>query len=451
MPDVPDLERLRGWASDPETEAAPVTIPRDTTLTMLICRAPLGTSVFEIGPGEELTIGRTADGPKSLVLDETRVSRRHAKIARRQDHLVAVDLGSRNGTLIGTEVVKKAERVLVGGDIVRIGSAEILVATATSRPKDNEPRTADNVVADPEMERAYALARKVARTKTTVLILGETGVGKEVLARRVHEWSANASQRFVRVNCAAIPETLLESELFGYEKGAFTGADRRKIGYFESAHGGTLFLDEIGELPLLAQVKLLNVLESRSIVRVGDTVPVDVDVRVICATHRDLKRAVAEGKFRADLFYRIGSFVIRIPPLRERPTEIDALACVFAQGFAALAKDATPTLTPHALAALRRYPWPGNVRELRNAIEHAMVMAEGGDTLDVVHLPEELLNTTANPSNASVKDRLAVLERQTVEDALAQENGNQTRAAKRLGISRRALVYKIARYRNSQT
>jgi two-component system response regulator AtoC len=449
-----DSERVRGWTTDPETEAAPVTAPRDEARTMLVCRVGKHTSVVELGEGEELLIGRQRDETlKVLVVDEKRVSRHHARIVRRKDALVVIDLKSRNGTLVGRELLRGTERTVVGGDIIRVGSAELIVATATHQPRSSTPLAFDNIVADPEMERAYSLGRKVARSPTNVLLLGETGVGKEVLAQRIHAWSSRATAPFVRVNCAAIPETLLESELFGHEKGAFTGADRRKIGYCESAQGGTLFLDEIGELSLHAQVKLLNVLESRTITRVGDTAPMAIDIRVICATHRNLDEAIARGGFRADLFYRIGSFVIRIPSLRARSTEIDAFAHMFAHGFASAAGDPPPSISADVLAVLRRHSWPGNVRELRNVIEHAMVIAEGASELLPSHLPEHLLALPARgksrSTGVSVKDQISDFERHAIEQALASEAGNQTRAAKRLGISRRALVYKLTRYRQA--
>jgi two-component system, NtrC family, response regulator AtoC len=454
MAKVPDPERVLGWTGETETEAAPVTAPPEMARTMLVCRFGKHTSVVELQAGEELLIGRQSGrSPKTLVVDETRVSRRHARVVQREGQLVVIDLKSRNGTLVGKDLVRGAERPLFGGDIVRVGSAELIVATATRAPRSSVALASDNVVADPEMDRAYALGRKVARSPTNVLLLGETGVGKEVLAQRIHAWSSRAAAPFVRVNCAAVPEALLESELFGHEKGAFTGADRRKIGYCESAHGGTLFIDEIGELSLHAQVKLLNVLESRTITRVGDTAPIAVDVRVICATHRDLQDAIAKGTFRADLFYRIGSFVIRIPPLRARSTEVDAFAHMFARAFAAAAGERPPSISMDALAILRGYSWPGNVRELRNVIEHAMVMAEGEPELLRSHLPEQVAapapSVKSRVGGDSVKDKMSDFERRTVEEALAAEGGNQTRAAKRLGISRRALVYKLTRYRQS--
>jgi transcriptional regulator with PAS, ATPase and Fis domain len=253
----------------------------------------------------------------------------------------------------------------------------------------------------------------------------------------------------VRLNCASLPETLLSSELFGHERGAFTGADRRKVGYFEAADGGTLLLDEIGELSLSMQVKLLRVLENRTVLRLGATAEVPVDVRVICATHRNLQKDVAEGRFREDLYYRVSAFTLTVPPLRDRPTEIGLLAELFLRQHAERMGVPPPSLSDEALAALTSHRWPGNVRELRNAIEHAFVMCDEGTIL-----PEHLPETTRLPdeppvgeiSGGGVKDKLEKIERASIVKALADENGNQTRAAKRLGMSRRALIYKMGKY-----
>jgi transcriptional regulator with PAS, ATPase and Fis domain len=280
-----------------------------------------------------------------------------------------------------------------------------------------------------------------------VLILGETGVGKDVMAQRLHAWSPRARRPFVRVNCAALPEALLESELFGYEKGAFTGAQRRKTGYIESADSGTLFLDEIGELTNAAQVKLLQFLETRTLTRLGGTSPISFDVRVVCATHRDLLAMAREGRFREDLYYRISAFALRVPPLRQRPTEVPLLAKRFLERLAAQAHLPVPTFTPEALELLTRYAWPGNVRELRNVIEHALLMTEGRAIL-ASDLPVELRTPSANQlSGDGMKARLLAMERRSIEEALSAEGGNRTRAAERLGMPRRTLLQKLARYR----
>ncbi|MEZ4439097.1 MAG: sigma 54-interacting transcriptional regulator [Polyangiaceae bacterium] len=307
-------------------------------------------------------------------------------------------------------------------------------------------------VADPAMLKVFRVAQRVARTDTTVLILGETGVGKEVLAEQIHRFSARADKPYVRLNCASLPETLLSSELFGHERGSFTGADRRKIGYFEAADGGTLLLDEIGELSLSMQVKLLRVLENRTVLRIGATQEIPVDVRVICATHRDLRTEVAEGRFREDLFYRVSAFTLQVPPLRERPAEVGLLAELFMRQHAERMAIPAPTLSDAAVAALTSHRWPGNVRELKNAVEHAFVMCDG-DVIGPEHLPESLRNATrevgaieGHAEGGSVKDKLEQIERASIVKALDDEKGNQTRAAKRLGISRRALIYKMGKY-----
>jgi len=301
------------------------------------------------------------------------------------------------------------------------------------------------VVADEAMVRVFELVRKVAPGPTTVLIQGETGVGKEVVAEQLHRQSPRAKGPFVRLNCGSLPETLLESELFGHEKGAFTGAEQRKVGYLEAADGGTLFLDEIGELALTMQAKLLRVIESRRFMRVGGREEIAVDVRIVAATNRELTAEVKAGRFREDLYFRISAFVIEVPPLRERPIEVGLLAELFTRQFAQRLGVAPPPLRPDAAAALARHRWPGNVRELRNAIERALVLADGGD-ITLEDLPEPVRRAESAPPTGAIRDQLADLEQRRIEEALAAENGNQTRAAKRLGLSRRALIYKLEKY-----
>jgi formate hydrogenlyase transcriptional activator len=239
--------------------------------------------------------------------------------------------------------------------------------------------------------RVRDLADEVAVTDATVLILGETGTGKELFATYIHEGSARRARPMVRVNCAAVPETLLESELFGRERGAFTGASDRQVGRFELADRSTIFLDEIGDLPANAQVKLLRVLEERQIERLGNPKPIRVDTRIIAATHCDLEAAVPEGRFREDLFYRLNVFPIRLPSLRERVEDIPLLVWRYVTEFSATFGKKIETITSQTMAALQRYPWPGNVRELRNVVERAMIKSRGGEL--PIELPRPVLSS----------------------------------------------------------
>jgi DNA-binding NtrC family response regulator len=310
----------------------------------------------------------------------------------------------------------------------------------------------DPIVADPQMRRVFELVRKVADHPITVLIHGETGVGKEVVASAIHHASRRRGGPLVQLNCASLPETLLESALFGHEKGAFTGADRRSQGYFEAAHGGTLFLDEIGEISPGTQAKLLRVLESRRFTRVGGTEEIEVDVRVICATHRDLEAASRRGEFRSDLFFRISAFTILVPPLRDRAPEIVPLAERFLREASRGRR--APALSASAADALGRYAWPGNVRELRNAIERALVLHTGGvieleDLPDAVREPRGAarVEPAASDGTDDVREHVAALERAAIISALEASAGNQTEAAKRLGMTRRTLIYRMEKHR----
>jgi len=321
-------------------------------------------------------------------------------------------------------------------------------------PAETAPLLGEIVVGDSQMSRVYELVRKVADHPITVLVAGETGVGKEVIASAIHAASSRRDGPLVRLNCASMPETLLESELFGHEKGAFTGADRRKLGYFEAANGGTLFLDEIGEMTAALQAKLLRVLEQRRITRVGGTDEIEVDVRVVCATHRDLEAETKAGTFRSDLFFRISAFTIFVPALRDRPAEIDMLAAHFIRQCAAQTRQRVPVLSPAASAALRRHAWPGNVRELRNAIERAMVLHSAG-VIGVEDLPDSIREgravaqlSAAQPQLTldGMRDQIADMERATIAAVLESCHGSQTEAAKQLGISRRTLIYRMEKH-----
>jgi len=299
------------------------------------------------------------------------------------------------------------------------------------------------------MRTALEVARKVARHPATVLLTGESGTGKELVARLIHRESPRADAPFIAVNCGAIPEALLESELFGHEKGAFTGATRDKAGLFEDAHEGTLFLDEIGELPAALQVKLLRALQEGEVRRVGANTSKAVDVRVIAATNRDLQADVASGRFRADLFYRINVVAIALPPLRERPDDVPELALFFLERHAARMGLKAQGISAGAMRILAEHSWPGNVRELEHAIERALVMT-GGKTIEPPDLPSPVRSSgrhaAVNDGTLSVKQQTTALEKALIRRALEHTRGNRTRAARLLELSHRALLYKIREY-----
>jgi two-component system response regulator AtoC len=295
------------------------------------------------------------------------------------------------------------------------------------------------------------MIEQLGPARTTVLIQGESGTGKELVARAIHEMSPRASFPFVAVNCGAIPGELMESELFGHVRGAFTDASRNKKGLFAEADGGTLFLDEIGEMPAGLQVKLLRVLQDEEIRRVGDNRSEKVAVRVVAASARDLGRAVREGQFREDLFYRLNVVGIRLPALRERPEDIPLLARHFLTKYARLRPEAPVRgISEGALEALRGYRWPGNVRELEHAIERALVLCEGAEIREE-DLPDEVRAPPAAPpglpeETSSIKRATRLVEEQLIRRALERTGGNRTRAAEILEISYRALLYKIKEY-----
>jgi len=299
------------------------------------------------------------------------------------------------------------------------------------------------------MRAALDVARKVARHPSAVLLTGESGTGKELVARLVHNSSPRAQEAFVAVNCGAIPEALLESELFGHAKGAFTGASHEKAGLFEEAHGGTLFLDEIGDLPVALQVKLLRALQEGEVRRVGANTSTKVDVRLITATNRDLAADIASGRFRGDLYYRINVVTIKLPPLRERPQDIPELALHFLRSYNERLGLGVESIAPSAMRLLADYAWPGNVRELENVIERALVLAQGS-TIEPEHLAEFVrASDTPGPASddLSIKRQTDALERALIRRALEETRGNRTRAAQLLELSHRALLYKIREYK----
>ncbi|WP_437897830.1 sigma 54-interacting transcriptional regulator [Sorangium sp. So ce124] len=434
-----------------------------------------------------VSLGRSTEN--DVPIDDSSVSRRHA-IIHLGPPIAIEDLGSANGTRLRRERSAGPTTKLVElqpeqgktmelsvGDAVNLGSTLIVIL-----PREGAPSAAPGqggqghpIVLDPAMERLYALAERVAGAPITVLLLGETGAGKEVLAEHIHRRSPRAQGPFVRLNCAALSESLLESELFGHERGAFTSAVQTKPGLLETAEKGTVLLDEVGELPPGIQVKLLRVLEERKVMRVGGLSPRPIDVRFISATNRDLAAEVKRGAFREDLFFRLNGIALTIPPLRARISEIAPLARSLADRTASALGRPAPAFARETLAALEAHGWPGNIRELRNVIERAVVLS-GGDTL----LPEHLLldaaaalpPVEARPAPAPAEPRpatapeaaapagtvppaegagglrgeLDAIERRRIVDALEQCAGNQTQAAALLGMPRRTFVARLSAY-----
>lgn len=411
----------------------------------------------------EVTLGR--GHAATVFVDHASVSRLHARLRiGAATGLLLEDLDSANHTRVaGRTLSPQTPTPVRAGDAIELGDVLVVIQHGhVARPlaRRAEPATFGRSAAMREVER---VVERIAPASISVLVVGETGVGKEVIADAIHRQSKRAAKPFVRLNCAAVAEQLLESEWFGYERGAFTGAVQPKPGLLETADGGTVLLDEIGELPLALQAKLLRVVEERAVMRVGGVRPRRIDVRFIAATHRDLAVEITRGTFRQDLYFRLNGVTLHVPPLRERREEIRHLAGVFmAEAAAEAQRTNAPSLHPDAIAWLEGYAWPGNVRELRNVIERAVLLASG-DILTVDEFPEGL-KPTAAPSppaagarasdKGSLRDAIAEVEKQRMIDALAEAGGNQKRAAELLGISRGTLsarldAYDIARPRKA--
>ena len=427
-----------------------------------------GFAAFALPASGKAVIGRLKECEVSV--DHPSVSRTHAELLVGSEMRV-VDLGSFNGTRVGGVRIAPNEPVPIPpGSVVEIGSTFLVFERASVRegapaPGDPSERARraqagdagpELVVVDERMKQLHRLLASVAQGTISVLFLGETGVGKEMLAQAIHRYSPRASRPFVSINCAAIPEALLESELFGHERGAFTGAAKEKIGLLEAAAGGTLFLDEIGEMPMPAQAKLLRAIEQREVVRVGGIRPRPVDVRFVSATNRDLEALIAARMFRRDLFFRLNGISVTIPPLRERAGELESMARRFLAEFGASLGRRGLALSPSALAALRRHSWPGNVRELRNVIERAALLCAGQEILPehlaLVPLAHDVppasgvVPDAGDPAYVGLSDELSAMERKRILEALDRCAGNQTRAASLLGISRRALISRLETY-----
>lgn len=463
--------------------------------------------------GATLRLGRGTH--TQIRVDDPSVSRDHLLI-HVGEHIEVEDLGSANGTQIyaasrnertrnNTEPARlnPGERYkLEPGSVLKVGSVPCMLSveeTTTRVVHSTIPPSSSGrpVIVDPEMKRIYELAARAAQSDIGVLIHGETGSGKELLAEAVHNSSRRRNSHLLKINCGAIAENLLESELFGHERGAFTGAHSARAGLFEATNGGTVFMDEIGEMPLATQVKLLRVLEERRVRRIGASKSIPIDVRFVAATNRDLEQEVERGTFRRDLYYRISGLVLRIPPLRQRSSEIEPLARHFLMNFCLVSRIPVPEITEAGLEALRSYSWPGNVRELRNAMERAPFLSTGlpigpehlpklpqvavdfddeplfaeNEITDIANIPDELWralrvaraqalahkgsaprlpDSRPRESSAAAKKEIEFVEltspvdeRERIIEALQQCQGNQTKAALLLGVSRRTLINRL--------
>lgn len=407
---------------------------------LVVC-GPRGPRLVPLPVDTELTIGR--DESCQVSLPDPMLSRYHARFVLRNRTLTVEDLGSRHGTWFAGKRIDKAE--LDVGTSVRL--ANVVVAVAVDERADHAagspPAAAlvpEALYVGPRMQELRKLLHRLAKTDLSVLLLGETGTGKELAARELHLTSSRKNGRLRALNCAAISPYLVESTLFGHERGAFTGADRARAGIFEEASGGTVFLDEIAELSASAQAALLRVLESQQLCRVGSSREIDVNVRVISATHRDLRAMSLAGEFRADILHRLSTVVVEIPPLRDRREEIAPLA----RHFIAL-EPGGKDIDPGALSLLEAYDWPGNVRELRNVIARASALAQGpritpSDVSDSLqHWQPPLSCTSLRPAEPigkrePLRARLKSIAHEEIRSALERTQGNQRRAAELLGI-----------------
>ncbi|HXU06453.1 MAG TPA: sigma 54-interacting transcriptional regulator [Polyangia bacterium] len=435
---------------------------------------------YDLPATGEVTIGR--DDGNTVRIDDPSVSRRHAVLRVADGKVEIEDLGGANGIFVrdkvgagvgnetlGVRQLVRRKADLAVGERILLGTASLVVrhAEVVDVPDLAAGAAAAGtgaVVRDPAMRAVYEQAARAARASISVLLLGETGVGKEVMARAIHAGSPRTSGPFMGINCAALAESLLEGELFGAEKGAYTGAVTARAGLFEAANGGTVFLDEVGEMPLATQGKLLRVLEERAVVRLGSTRPRPIDVRFVAATNRDIEGDSRAGRFRSDLYFRLAGMTLAIPPLRERPAELELLVARFVTASCRELERTTPLrMSAEALDLLRRYDWPGNVRELRNAIERAAVLC-AGDTILPEHLPPGVLKPPASaaspptaavappaatpraPSGENLQGEIKSLERQRIVEALERCGGNQSKAADLLGISRRTLVSRMSEF-----
>lgn len=427
-------------------------------------------------PHDSVVVGRSF--PADVHVPNKSLSRQHARFSWSDGVITVEDLDSLNGTWLRGERI--AKRQLASGDEVMLGNLKatisLIAGERTDGPSEDPdrqrretpapppPPASDIVLVDPAMQDLYRVVARVAKGDVAVLVLGETGTGKEHVASSLHTLGPRANKPFKVINCGAIPENLTGSILFGYEKGAFTGAYQRTAGVFEEADGGTVFLDEIGELPLQVQATLLRVLEAKKVTRIGANEEIPVDVRVVTATHCDVVQMVEEKTFREDLLYRLNAITLEVPALRDRRGEIAPLCEHFVRQAASDWERATCALDPEALVLLQRYSWPGNIRQLRNVIERAVLLCSD-ERIMPSDLPESVRNPTvadgepmsttavreSDPDGRSFKDQVRALEIKLIRRAMERSGGNQRAAAKLLRMPRRTLVYKLKAYELATT
>jgi len=410
-----------------------------------------------LSPEKPVVVGR--DLPSDVCIPDLLLSRKHARFTLLDDGVLVEDLGSKNGTFVAHQRIRR-DKIAVGGDVMlgkinaRITDIGMTIASV-ERPLRVPARKGPESVGEalfgksPKMRQLLGCIHRVAKTNISVLLHGETGTGKDVIAKRICDLGPRAGKPYKPINCSAISRSLIESELFGYEKNAFTGAVARRQGFFEAADGGTLFLDEIGDLPAEVQAKLLRVLDHGRFYRVGSTEEVQVDVRIIAATHRNLKEMVEEGQFRQDLYYRLNTMVVHIPPLRERIDEIEPLCQRFLAKASQENGHGPKRLSEAASRLLHAYAWPGNIRELKNVIERAAALAED-DLLRPEDLPPELGEVQPAPEvapNDVLSAAAELAEKEKLAEVLAETRWNKSAAAKKLGKSISTVQRMVKKYR----
>ncbi|HVE85612.1 MAG TPA: sigma 54-interacting transcriptional regulator [Myxococcales bacterium] len=427
------------------------------------------STAFPLRRDGSVTIGRA---PSSDVrIDDPSVSRQHARVATAGGRARVLDLDSHNGVRLNGHRIA-GWHPLHGGDVIALGNATLVLALAREaaagagptpvgrgEPSSYRLEIGDRwvLVADSSTRANYDLLRRLARSDISVLIHGETGVGKENAARAVHFWSARRTKPFLALNCSTLSETLAESVLFGHAKGAFTDAKAARAGLFESASGGTVFLDEVGELPRALQPKLLRVLEEKSVVRVGESAEIQVDVRIVAATNRNLDEQVDAGHFRKDLLFRLNAGKVTLAPLRDRRRELPLLARAFLAEECANLGCAPFELSAAAMGALSSHPWPGNVRELMNAMKFAAAAATPGPVVDACHLPPDIRGDVQDPPPPAARPRgapafrplraeIQELERTRMVEALEAAGGVQAHAAQLIGMPVRTFMSKLKLY-----